>query len=49
MAADKSQKQENVIDEARNEGRKVHCASLLDICHVTNTELVEPRHQKIQR
>ena len=34
-----------VIDEARKEGRKVHFASLMDICHVKNTEL-EATHQK---
>ena len=40
MAADESQKQEKeVIDEARNEGRIVHFASLMDICHLLNSEL----------
>ena len=34
-----------VIAEARNEGRKVHFASLLDVCHLKNSEL-EPRFQK---
>ena len=37
-----------VIVEARNEGRKVHFASLMDICHLKNAEL-ETKHQKIQR
>ena len=31
--------------EARNKGRKVHFASLTDICHLKNSEL-EPRDQK---
>ena len=44
MAADESQKQE-VIDEARNKGAKVHFASLMDLCHLKNSE-VEPHHQK---
>ena len=34
-----------VIDEARTKGRKVHFASLMDICHVKNAEL-ETKHQK---
>ena len=34
-----------VIDEARTKGRKVHFASLMDICHLKNAEL-EPKHQK---
>ena len=33
-----------VIDEARKEGRKVHFASLMDICHLKNAEL-EAKHQ----
>ena len=28
-----------VIDEARNQGRKVHFASLMDLCHLKNSEL----------
>ena len=39
MAADESQKQEEVIDEARNKDRNVHFASLMDICHLKNSEL----------
>ena len=35
----------DVIDEARKEGRKVHFASLMDICHLKNAEL-ETKHQK---
>ena len=34
-----------VIDEARTKGRKVHFASLMDICHLKNAELETP-HQK---
>ena len=46
MAADKSQKQKKeVIEEARNKGRKVHFASLMDLCHLKNSEL-EPQYQK---
>ena len=38
---DKSQKQKKkeVIDEARNGGRKVHSASLMDLCHLKKSEL----------
>ena len=39
----KSKKQ--VIDEARTMGTTVHFASLMDICHLTNAELVA-KHQK---
>ena len=28
-----------MIDEARNEGRKVHFASLMDLCHLKKSEL----------
>ena len=35
-----------VIADARNdEGRKVHFASLMDLCHLKNSEL-DPRFQK---
>ena len=34
-----------MIDEARKEGRKVHFASLMDLCHLKNAEL-ETQHQK---
>ena len=34
-----------VMDEARNKGRKVHFASLMDLCHLKNSEL-EPQYQK---
>ena len=34
-----------MIDDARKEGRKVHFASLMDICHLKNAEL-ETKHQK---
>ena len=36
-----------VIAEARNEGREVHFASLMDLCHLKNSEL-EPQFSKIQ-
>ena len=45
MAADESQKQKDVIDEARKESKTVHFASLMDICHLKNSEL-EPTFQK---
>ena len=46
MAADESQKQnKEVIAEARNEGRTVHFASLMDVCHLKTSEL-EPTFQK---
>ena len=35
----------NVILEAQKEKRKVHFATLMDICHLKNGEL-EPKHQK---
>ena len=28
-----------VIEEARNKGRKVHFASLMDLCHLKNLEV----------
>ena len=36
MTADESQKQKEVIDEARKEGKTVHFASLMDISHLKN-------------
>ena len=46
MAADESKKQNKVvIAEARNEGKTVHFASLMDVCHLKNSEL-EPQFQK---
>ena len=33
------------IDDARTKGAKVHFASLMDLCHLTNSEL-EPQFQK---
>ena len=41
----KVRNQNEVIAEARNNGRKVHFASLMDICHLKNAEL-EAKHQK---
>ena len=37
-----------VIDEARTKGAKVHFASLMDLCHLKNAEL-ETKAPKIQR
>ena len=34
-----------VIDEAKKEGKTVHFASLMDLCHLKNSEL-EPKFQK---
>ena len=41
----KVRNENEVTAEARNEGRKVHSASLMDLCHLKNSEL-EPQHQK---
>ena len=38
MAADESLKKK-VIAEARNEGKTIHFASLMDICHLKTSEL----------
>ena len=35
----------DVINEARNKGRKVHFASLMDLCHLKKLEL-EPQYPK---
>ena len=46
MAADdRADTKNEVIAEARNEGRKVHFASLMDLGHLKNSEL-EPQFQK---
>ena len=46
MEFNESQKNKNeVIAEARNGGRKVHLASLVDLCHLKNSKL-EPQYQK---
>ena len=42
----KVRSEKEVIDEARK-GRKVHFASLMDLCHLKNAEL-EAKHQKHQ-
>ena len=34
-----------MIEDARNKGRKVHFASLMDLCHLKNSEM-EPQYQK---
>ena len=36
-----------MIEEARNKGRKVHFSSLMDLCHLKNSEL-EPQFQKYE-
>ena len=41
----KVRSESEVIDEARTKGRKVHFASLMDLCHLKNSEL-EPQYQK---
>ena len=41
----KVRNKKEVIDDARNEGRKVQFASLMDVCHLKNSEL-EPQFQK---
>ena len=46
MARDESQKQKKeVIQQAQQEGRTVHFATLMDLCHFKNSEL-EPKFQK---
>ena len=44
----KVRSKKKLIDEARTKGAKAHFASLMDMCHLKNTEL-EAKHQKIQR
>ena len=41
----KVRSKKEVIEEAMNKGRKVHFASLMDLCHLKDSEL-EPRIQK---
>ena len=41
----KVRNKKEVIDEARNKGRKAHFASLMDLCHLNYSEL-EPQYQK---
>ena len=41
----KNRNKSEVIDEARKEGRQVHFASLMDLCHLKNAEL-KAKHQK---
>ena len=41
----KVRNKKDVINEARNKSRKVHFASLMDLCHLKNSEL-EPRYLK---
>ena len=44
----KVRNKKEVIAEARNKGRKVHFALLMDLCHLKNSEL-DAQFQKIQR
>ena len=44
----KVRNKKEVIDEARTKGAKVHFASLMDFCHLKNSEL-ETKAPKIQR
>ena len=41
----KVRNKKEVIEEARNKGRKFHFASLMDLCHLRNSEL-ENQYQK---
>ena len=41
----KVRSKKEVIDEVRTKDAKVHCTSLMDICHLKNAEL-EAKHQK---
>ena len=45
LAVGKSPGQKEVILEAQRDKRKVHFATLMDICHLKNAEL-EPKFQK---
>ena len=45
----KVRSKKKVIDEARTKGAKVHCASLMDICHSKNAELEAKHHKYIGR
>ena len=47
ITLDEVKNQKEGIDEARNKTRKVHVASLMDLCHLENREL-ELRYQKEQ-
>ena len=41
----KVRNKKEVIEEARKKGRKIHFASVMDLCHLKNSEL-EPQYQK---
>ena len=41
----KSETKKEMIEEVRNKGRKIHFASLMDLCHLKNSKL-EPQFQK---
>ena len=42
----KERNNKDVIDEAKNKDRKVHFSSLIDTCHLKNSE-IEPPYQKV--
>ena len=44
----KVKSKQEVIDEARREAKKVHFATLMDLCHLKTAEL-EKQNQKTQR
>ena len=45
----KVRNQKEVIEEARTKGRKVHFASLMDLCHLKNSELDRASTSQVQR
>ena len=40
----KVRNKKEMIDEAKAKGRKVHSASLMDLCHLENSELEQRIH-----
>ena len=46
VAIEQSKKQKKVILEAQREKRKVHFATLMDICHPKNVELTRCENQR---
>ena len=48
MDLGKVKSKKEVILEAQRDKKKVHFATLMDICHLKNAEL-EPKFQKYQR
>ena len=47
MAADENQKQK--VSYLRSKGRKVHFASLMDLCHLKNSEVGPQRQSRTPR